>query len=345
MNRWNIIEKNKRLIALFTTGFVFILILLVLFLGSALQFQQDKIDALSLQIELTNKNHQLDIQTLNEDLGLADSQLTSQKALTEQYKSELTKKDVEFEKERQKYKLEIRSKDKIIAVLTGKINGGSSGTGGLVCPGLPPEKQPVVNYFWQDHLKRFRLDDPDILVQNNETFTYSQNIKVKGEVFKDKTGNLQVRKVSVEEVTSNGEIIKDTKVSLLDSQFNYVNDKIEEKQKSLIDVFTFRPLATFDIALQPGIGFEVANLGRYIDYANVGLYGKVSADVSDPLNGSLQDSRIGVGLSYHFIPPVVKTNFAIGAAVNLPFNKLDSPVLTVDAILYLTEDLNPFVEK
>jgi hypothetical protein len=345
MNRWNIIEKNKRLIALFTTGFVFILILLVLFLGSALQFQQDKIDALSLQIELTNKNHQLDIQTLNEDLGLADSQLTSQKALTEQYKSELTKKDVEFEKERQKYKLEIRSKDKIIAVLTGKINGGSSGTGGLVCPGLPPEKQPVVNYFWQDHLKRFRLDDPDILVQNNETFTYSQNIKVKGEVFKDKTGNLQVRKVSVEEVTSNGEIIKDTKVSLLDSQFNYVNDKIEEKQKSLLDVFTFRPLATFDIALQPGIGFEIANLGRYVDYANIGLYGKVSADVSDPLNGSLQNSRIGIGLNYHFVPPVVKTNFAIGAAVNLPFNKLDSPVLTVDAILYLTEDLNPFVEK
>jgi hypothetical protein len=345
MNRWNIIEKNKRLIALFTTGFVFILILLVLFLGSALQFQQDKIDALSLQIELTNKNHQLDIQTLNEDLGLADSQLTSQKALTEQYKSELTKKDVEFEKERQKYKLEIRSKDKIIAVLTGKINGGSSGTGGLVCPGLPPEKQPVVNYFWQDHLKRFRLDDPDILVQNNETFTYSQNIKVKGEVFKDKTGNLQVRKVSVEEVTSNGEIIKDTKVSLLDSQFNYVNDKIEEKQKSLLDVFTFRPLATFDIALQPGIGFEIANLGRYVDYANVGVYGKVSADVSDPQNGSLQNSRLGIGLNYHFVPPFVKTNFAVGAAVNLPFNKLDSPVLTVDAILYLTEDLNPFVEK
>jgi hypothetical protein len=77
----------------------------------------------------------------------------------------------------------------------------------------------------------------------------------------------------------------------------------------------------------------------------LGVYTKLSADLKDPLKGSLQNSRIGIGINYHFIPPVIKTNFAIGAAINLPFNKLDSPVLTVDAILYLTEDLNPFVEN
>lgn len=345
MNRWSIIEKNKRLIALFTVAVIFILVLFVLFLGVALNEQQRKIEALTMQLEVSNKNHQLDIQTLNEDLGLADSELTSQKTLTEQYKKQLSDKDSEFEKERIKYKLEIRSRDQTIATLRGKTNGGSSGTGTVACPGLPPEKQPVVDYFWQDNLKRFRLDDPNIFVQNNETFTYSQNIKVKGEVFKDKTGNVQVRRVAIEEVTLDGKPIEGAKVSLIESKFDYVNEKLEEKEKKLVDVFTFRPLATFDIALQPGIGFEVANLGRYIDYANVGVYGKVSADVSDPLKGSLQNSRLGIGLNYHFIPPFVKTNFAVGAAVNLPFNKLDSPVLTVDAILYLTEDLNPFVEK
>lgn len=345
MNRWNIIKKNKRLMVLFTTGFIFIIVLFVLFLGTVLKQQQKKIDALTLQLQITNKNHQLDIQTMNQNLGLANSELTSQKTLTEHYKSELTKKDAEFEKERLKYKLEIRSRDNTIATLRGKINGGNSGTGTVVCPGLPPEKQPVVDYFWEDSLKRFRLDDPNIFVQNNETFSYSQSIKVKGEVFKDKTGNIQVRRVSIEEVTADGKQIQDTKVSLVESKFDYVNEKLEEKEKKLSDIFTFRPLATFDMALQPGIGFEVANLGRYIDYANIGVYGKVSADVTDPLKGSLQNSRLGIGLDYHFIPPFLKTNFAVGAAVNLPFNKLDSPVLTVDAILYLTEDLNPFVEK
>jgi hypothetical protein len=351
MNKWNILEKNKRLYALFLVAVVFILAFFVLFLSAALNEQQKKIDALSMQLDVTNKNHQLDIQQLNEDLGLADSELTNQKTLSEQYKKELTKKDEDFEKERQKYKLEIKSKDKTIAVLSGRTNGGNSGIT-TYCPGLStpekpivPQEQPVIGYFWEDHLKRFHLEDPDVFVQNNETFTYSQNIKVKGEVFKDKTGNLQVRRVAIEEVTKDGQPIKGSAVSVVESKFDYINEKLEEKQKKLIDVFTFRPLAMFDIALQPGIGFEVANLGRYVDYANIGLYGKVSADVSDPLNGSLQNSRIGIGLNYHFVPPVVKTNFAIGAAVNLPFNKLDSPVLTVDAILYLTEDLNPFVEK
>jgi hypothetical protein len=339
-------EKNKRLYALFAVSVFFIMALFLLFLVTALSEQEKKVHSLSLQLEATNKNHQLDIQSLNEDLGLADSELTSQKALTEQYKSELTKKDADFEKEREKYKLEIRSKDRLIANLQGKTEGGSSGTGTVVaCPGLPPNKQLSIEYHWQDTLKRFHLEDPDIFVQNNETFTYSQNIKVKGEVFKDKTGNLQVRRVTVEEVTKDGQPIKDSAVSIVESKFDYVNEKLEEKQKKLIDVFTFRPLATFDIALQPGIGFEVANLGRYVDYTNIGIYGKVSADVSDPLGGSLQNSRLGIGLDYHFVPPAVKTNFAVGAAVNLPFNKLGSPVITVDAILYLTEDLNPFVEK
>jgi hypothetical protein len=345
MNRWSIIEKNKRLIVLFTVGFVFILVLFVLFLGTALNEQNKKINVLTMQLEATKKNHELEILNFNKSLGLADSQLVTQKALTEQYKKQLTDKDKDFEKEREKYNLDIRSRDRTIATLRGKLNGGNSGTGTVVCPGLPPEKQPVVDYFWEDNLKRFRLDDPDIFVKNNERFSYSQNIKVKGEVFKDKTGNIQVRRVSIDEVDSEGNLIPDSSVSIKESEFKYVNEKLEEKEKKLIDVFTFRPLAIFDIALQPGIGFEVANLGRYIDYANVGLYGKVSADVSDPLNGSLQNSRLGIGLNYHFIPPFVKTNFAVGAAVNLPFNKLDSPVLTVDAILYLTEDLNPFVEK
>ena len=94
----------------------------------------------------------------------------------------------------------------------------------------------------------------------------------------------------------------------------------------------------------PGIGLEVLNAGKLADYYNFGLYGKLSADLADPLGGSLQNSRMGIGINYHIAPPWLKSNFAIGASLNLPFNQLNNPILTIDAILYLTEDLNPFVE-
>ena len=337
-------DKQKRII-LFKILWAAILLLLVVFLAYAVNDsleQRQYNRALSQKFESIMKNHQIDILKLNEDIGLADSELTTQQLLNEQYKQGLTQKDQEFEKMRKKYSLEIKSRDNTIASLKGTSTGGITTVEGD-CKQIGVET-PVLAYTWQDELQRFKLNDPDIFRKDNEVFTYEQKIKVSGEIFSDKSGNIKARRVQLQEVWGkDNKTVASSNVKLVASDFTYVNEK-QENTKSFVDIFTFRPLATFDIGLMPGIGFEVINLGRLLDYTNLGVYTKLSADLKDPLNGSLQNSRIGIGINYHFIPPIIKTNFAIGAAINLPFNKLDSPVLTVDAILYLTEDLNPFAE-
>jgi hypothetical protein len=338
-------DKQKKVL-LFKILWAVIMLLLVVFLAYAINDtlkQRQYNRTLSQKFESMMNNHQIDILNLNEDIGLADSQLITQQLLNEQYKRSLDKKDQEFEKMRKKYGLDIKSRDDTIAKLKGISTGGTTVVSGKCNEGST--EATVISYEWQDNLKRFKLKDPDIFQNNNETFTYEQNIKVTGEIFADKTGNIRARKVELKEVWgNNNKQVTDSNIKLVSSDFVYVNEK-EETAKSFVDIFTFRPVATFDVALMPGVGVEVLNLGKLLQYVNVGVYTKLSADLSDPFNGSLQKSRIGVGLDYHFIPPILKTNFALGTAINFPFDKLDSPVLTIDAILYLTEDLNPFAEK
>ena len=115
----------------------------------------------------------------------------------------------------------------------------------------------------------------------------------------------------------------------------------KEKQWRLLDPITLRPVAFIDTALTPGIGLEVVNLGRWVPWANVGIVPKVAFDLSDPLGGSLQNSRMGVGVVYHLVPPLVNTNFALGASISTPFNDLGTMVFTLDATFYLTQDLFP----
>jgi hypothetical protein len=336
-------EKAARFYTLFSVAAIFGLILAVLFLFTRLGNEQQKSQALSDKIDAMSKTHEAEILNLNKKLGTSQSQLVTQENLTKQYKEELTKKDAAFEKERKKYKLEIKSRDDLIAILRGSTTGGQSGTSGGNCTTKNGEP-PKADYFWEDSLGRFKLKDPDIFVKNNENFDYKLKFAIKGEIFTDKEGNIQTRKVELQEVIGEDNTpVENSKFEIASNDFKYTNDN-EKRQKIWSDIFTLRPIGTFDIALMPGIGLEILNLGKLVDYSNIGLYTKLSADLSDPLGGSLQNSRMGIGINYHIVPPMLKTNFAIGASLNLPFNQLNNPILTVDAILYLTEDLNPFME-
>ena len=146
--------------------------------------------SLSDRIDAMSKTHEAEILNLNKKLGTSQSQLVTEQALSKQYKDELTKKDADFEKERKKYKLEIKSRDDMIAVLQGKINGGNSGTTGGNCTTQNGEK-PKLDYFWEDNLGRFSLKDPDVFTKNNEVFNYKLKFSIKGEIFTDKKGNIQ----------------------------------------------------------------------------------------------------------------------------------------------------------
>lgn len=304
-----------------------------------------------------------EIQEFNKKLGIAESNLRTEENLTKKYKKEIDALDKEFLKIKSKYDLDLKSRDNTIAYLKGKVKGGNSS----VTIEKPKNEvnsevkefttvievtreicnNEIVGYQWEDDKKRFKLKDPDIFEKGNEEFEYKQHFEITGYVFEDETGNIQVKKLELREVypvENEEEVeykeIENSNISLVSSKFEYTNKVKDEKH--LLDIVTLRPIASFDTAVTPGLGLEVINLGRYFDYLNVGLYGKLAFDVSDPLGGSLQNSRIGVGINYHLIPPLLDTNFAIGASVSTPFNDLGQYVLTVDLILYLTDDLNTF---
>ncbi len=210
--------------------------------------------------------------------------------------------------------------------------------------------QQVIKYKWREDLGRFVLEDPDIFVEGDETFITEQHLIVVGHVLYGKDGNLQIRRVELKEVIPSGtdpdgniiyKPIDGSNIELVDSQFEYTNT-LPVKEKHFFDIITLRPIATFDSHLTPGLGLEIVNFGRFLRWGNFGIAPEVSFDVSDPLGGSLQNSRMGIGVHYHLLPPLVTTNFALGVGLSTPFNhfaSLDHLVFTVDLSLFLTDDL------
>lgn len=296
-----------------------------------------------------------EIQSFDRKLGISESNLRLQKDLVKKYKKDLQNFDKDFQDLKSKYKLELQSRDDTIASLRGQTSGGKTKVK-VVTETKVVEKEVatiddcdgnIIAYFWEDLNKRFKLEDPNIFKDGDEKFVYNQHFKVTGYIFTDSSGKIQIRKVQLKEVVPKeigGEIeyreLANSDVTLVSSKFEYINK--EENEKSLLSIFTLRPIVSFDTAVTPGIGLELINLGRYFDYLNFGFYGKLAFDVSDPFSGSLQNSRVGVGIAYHLAPPMINTNFAVGASISTPFNNLGQPILTFDLILYLTEDLNPF---
>jgi hypothetical protein len=289
-----------------------------------------------------------ELQSFNSKLGIADSTLLRHQDLIEKYEEEVEHLDEDFLELVEKHDLELKSRDRTITGLKGRETGGRTTvtTGNFetiinineVCDG----KQ--IAYEWQDKTHRFHLKDPDIAIPNNEVFDYQQWVAIKGFVFTDATGNIQVKKLEIQEVIRNineeGEVTYDIipggKVTIADSKFEYTNKSPKEESWSWFDPITLRPVALFDVvSLQPGLGLELFNLGKWFPLVNIGLVPKVSLDTT--LN--MSNSRMGIGAVYHFLPPLVDTNLALGVGVTTPFNDIGRMMLSVDLIFYLTNDL------
>lgn len=286
-----------------------------------------------------------EIQQLDKDLGISKSSLLSLSDLNKKYKEEIEGFPAKLKKIIDSYELKILSRDRTIAALKNQIAGGTTVV--EVKPDTP-EGNKVISYQWTDPLSRFRLTDPDIFVPDNENFTYSQYVTVTGHVLYGKDGRLQIRRVELKEVTPSGQDssgkptfkpVPGGKMEIVDSTFDYSD--LAAKEKSVFDVFHPRVIASLGAHTQllppsakllPGVGLEIANLGRFIDHANVGINTKLSLDTDNILA-----SRIGAGIAYTVAPPAVDTNLGLGISVSTPSNNLlNEWGLSIDAIFYLT---------
>jgi len=291
-----------------------------------------------LKGELTQK--EIELQTLNQELGVAQSQLMTQKDLARQANNKKEELDLEFEAFKRRHNLEIRSRDRTIARLTQIIEGGTSSTDiltiapdGKGCENI--ESLCVISYNWEDTLKRFRLKDPNIFNKDDEVFESSQLFKVYGEVFQQKDGSLQTRRVVLREVVKDesGKYlpIDGAKAEVVDSKFDYTNPPSIDVESSWLDLFQPKVVALGTATIMPesklkfGLGVEFFNMD------GLGINTHTAIDL-DSISG--WEHRLGVTYQPSIFDQDL--NLAIGTSIGTPYSSLGSNwSFNIDLLFYL----------
>ena len=169
-----------------------------------------------------------ELQAANNALGVSSSKLLSQEELNAQLAKDRDALDAKFKEYIKKYELEIASRDETIARLNQQLSGGNSGTTILGCDALVEQiKTCTISYYWSDTLGRFKLTDPSIFVQNDESFTSEQYFAITGEIWRQKNGSLETHRIILQEVTNLGDgeyqDVPSGKAEIVSSEFFYTN--------------------------------------------------------------------------------------------------------------------------
>ena len=279
--------------------------------------------------DLTTKEQQIEKQ--NTALGVAQSQLVTQKQLNAQLsndKDALSKEYAQFKKD---HDLIVKSKDETIAQLQSQINGGTS----VVTHTCALPNDCVIAYSWQDTYKRFQLKVPNILVQGNEVFTNTQMFRINGEIDSQqpKDGFLEARRVTINEVyqvtDKDGKItyadIPNSHVTIIDSQFIYTNAPDATKDHFFNPRLIAVGLYNFN-DFQLGLGIEL------LHYKSFGLNTFTAFDVK-----KFSDSAQHIGILWS--PKMfgsIPVNFGIGPSVGTQFNDLFHKwVVGLDVAFYI----------
>ena len=306
--------------------------LLLLFGGYAIghRSSSDVLETYNRQLkgQLTDKEREL--QALNKELGVSKSDLMTQKELAEKLKEENEEYDKKFTAFIKKHNLEVASRDKTIAELKQLIEGGESDVIVKDCADL--SKNCVIKYSWQDFFNRFKLVDPNIFEKNNEQFESDQVFKIYGEVYQQKEGSLQTRRLVLRELYKKedgtyGEI-PGAKAEIVDSEFQYINPPCLEDVDRL---FKLRLIALGSVFIHPRPGNTKLGFGvEFLNYKGFGLNTHTSFDGGEEISQHL-------GLSYNptlFGEPL---NLAVGVAYGTPFNKFfEEFSLSLGVIFYIT---------
>jgi len=282
-----------------------------------------------LQGQLTEKEREL--QALNTELGLSRSELMTQEELAKKLAKDNEEYDKKFAAFVKKHNLEVASRDKTIAELKQLIEGGETDVIVRDCAEL--SANCVIKYTWQDFFNRFKLVDPNIFEKNNELFESSQVFKVYGEVYQQREGSLQTRRLVLRELYkkadgSYGEV-PGAKAEIVDSEFQYINPpRLEDLDSSL---FRLRLIALGSIFVHPNPGSTRLGIGvEFLNFKGFGLNTHTSFDFSEDISQHL-------GLSYNprlFGEPL---NLAAGISYGTPFNKFFKEFsLSFNVLFYIT---------
>lgn len=305
--------------------------------------ENEKLQTYSRQLEgkLTAKEQEL--QQLDTELGVAHSKLVTQEELAKQLKKDKEELNTKFNKFVEKHNLQIKSKDRTIASLEQKLQGGNSGTN--VTPGdtdpntidlCKSVDQCIISYFWTDPLQRFELRDPNIFEKGNETFKSKQFFKIYGEVWEQEDGSLQTRRLVLREMmpTEDGdyEPIPGAKAKVVDSEFTYHNPPTIEPEFQWTDMFRLRAIAVGGVEILPNSGHLTFGLGlEFFNLYGFGIGTFTSFDFQNPEN-------IAQHISIEYNPTIFDTELNLGIFVSMgsPFARIfDDYQFSSGLIFYL----------
>lgn len=288
--------------------------------ANAYQYKQnDKVQTYNRQLEGNLTVVEKQLETANSEIGTLNSQLLDQKNLTAYWQKNKENTDKAFDAFKKKYNLEIASMDKTIADLEQQIHGGDTTvvvTNPDVCKDL---SKCVIEYSWQDTYHRFQLKDPNIFKKGDENFTANQTFKIYGEVWRQKDGSLETRRLVLSEVHKNDkgdyENIPDAKAKIVSSDFKYTNPPALKTDWNWKDLFTLRGIALGSINLLPDTGNLNLGLGiEFMHYKGLGLGTYTALDFQHPEN-------IAQHISLEYTPKLFGKTLNVGvfASVGTPF--------------------------
>lgn len=277
---------------------------------------------------------------LKEKYGTLESELVGEKKANKITREELAKLDKELKDKVKRYDLDLKSRDKTIAELKGKVDGGvtevviyKTDPKDGKCDSCPTK----ISYSWKDKLGRFQLKDPNIFEDGNESFSYLITLSYDGVVFSDKDGGIQIRKLDIYEVVPksiSGKTVYEKlgkKLKVVDGKFEFIKE--DSDLKSIFDIFNPRVFAFYDTQLNPGVGIELLNFGNYFDFINFGINANAGFNLSKNFT-KINESTLGLGVSYTFIKPFLDTNIGIGVSLNTPYNNFANRLILTGQILF-----------
>ena len=294
--------------------------------------QQQKIQELSSTVETLEQSNaeqiagkKLEIQQYNEKLGLAESRIISKDSLIKKYEKQLA--DAALLKPTKKIKgsknVSPIVADEAVIVVDGKDNNGIQSTA---------EDKNVIAYNWEDSSGRFKLVDPDIKKSGNEQFSYKLKLKISGFLLSDDKGKIQARQViAQEQITKDGKTTLGQPLEIESNIIEYIPEP--HKNKKVTDIFHPRAYALFDTTLQPGLGVELINIGNVVDFVNVGIGPFVSVK-TDKFPDKINSSRLGVGVQYSFLDPLISTNIGVGLGVSTPLDNFGGQAIVSGNIIF-----------
>lgn len=255
-----------------------------------------------------------ELQNSNYELGLSKSKLVTQKELNEILKNENEEKNEKFDNLVKKHKLEVKSRDISLARLKQQIKNGITITTIDPSCNMDDLQGCIISYQWKDPHDRFKLKDPNIFQKNNETFESSQLFRIRGEVWQQKNGSLQTRRISLVEVyrSETGEYkdIDGAKAEIIDSDFKYSNAPFVEEWKWQ-NLFRLRAVAISGVEILPNSGNLKFGLGvEFFTLYGFGIGSYTSLDFQHP-------ELISQNISLQYNPTIMNTELNLGLFISI----------------------------